>query len=65
MSIAYQCVELTAPTTEGLQQCIQWQAVPDYGGYKLTNAEMSEFILSIAALFAVVAAIKIIRRAFF
>ena len=65
MSIAYQCTEITQPDINGYQQCIQWQAIPDYGGYKLTNAEMSEFIFAIAALFATVAAIKMVRRSFF
>ena len=60
----YQCVAITNPET-GIGECVQWQAVPDYSGYKLTNAEMSEFIFAIAALFATVAAFKMIRRAFF
>ena len=65
MSIAYQCVEVTAPSTEAYQQCIQWQAIPDYSGYKLTNEQMVIFISAIAALFATVAVIKIVRRTFF
>lgn len=60
----YQCVAISSPDS-GLGECIQWQAVPDYSGYKLTNNEMAEFIFAIAALFATVAAFKIIRRTFF
>tara|TARA_R110002049_G_C9170988_1_gene561946 strand:+ start:3056 stop:3238 length:183 start_codon:yes stop_codon:yes gene_type:complete len=60
MNTVYQCVELS-----DLNECIQWQAVPDYGGYKLTNEQMATFIFAIAALFATVAAIKIVRRTFF
>lgn len=60
----YQCAAITSPDM-GVGECVQWQAVPDYSGYKLSNAEMSEFVLAIAALFATVAAFKMIRRAFF
>lgn len=60
----YQCVAITGPEN-GLGECVQWQAVPDYSGYKLTNEQMGEFIFAIAALFATVAAFKIIRRTFF
>ena len=60
----YQCVAITNPDM-GVGECVQWQAVPDYSGYKLSNAEMSEFIFAIAALFATVAAFKMIRRAYF
>lgn len=60
----YQCVAITSPEN-GIGECVQWQAVPNYSGYKLSNAEMSEFVLAIAALFATVAAFKMIRRAFF
>lgn len=60
MNTVYQCVELSESS-----ECVQWQAVPDYGGYKLTNEQMATFIFSIAALFATVAAIKIVRRTFF
>ena len=60
----YQCVAIASPEN-GTGECVQWQAVPDYSGYKLSNAEMSEFIFAIAALFATVAAFKMIRRAFF
>lgn len=63
MNTVYQCVELS--NLNGLGECIQWQAVPDYSGYQLTNAQMSEFIFAIAALFATVAAFKMIRRAYF
>lgn len=65
MSIAYQCIEVTQPTADAYQQCIQWQAIPDYSGYKLTNEQMATYIFSIAALFATVAVIKIVRRTFF
>jgi|TARA_R110002020_G_scaffold140495_5_gene312033 hypothetical protein len=64
MNTVYQCVALNE-TVEGYQQCVQWQAIPDYGGYKLTNEQMATFIFAIAALFATVAAIKIVRRTFF
>lgn len=61
----YQCIAVTAPNADGYQLCTQYQAVPDYGGYKLTNEQMMTFIFAIAALFATVAAIKIVRRTFF
>lgn len=64
INTVYQCVAISSPEN-GLGECIQWQAVPDYSGYKLTNAEMSQFIFAIAALFATVAAFKMIRRAYF
>lgn len=60
----YQCVAITSPEN-GLGECVQWQAVPDHSGYKLTNEQMAEFIFSIAVLFATVAAIKLIKRSFF
>lgn len=60
----YQCIQIS-DTQSGLGECIQWQAVPDYSGYKLTNEQMAIFIFSIAALFATVAVIKIVRRTFF
>jgi len=64
MNTVYQCVELTNPEN-GLGECIEWQAVPDYSGFKLTNAQMTEFIFAIAVMFATVAAFKLIRRAYF
>ena len=60
----YQCVAITSPET-GIGECVQWQAVQDYSGYKLTNEQMATYIFSIAALFATVAVIKIVRRTFF
>lgn len=59
MNTVYQCVEIS-----GIE-CVQWQAVQDYSGYKLTNEQMAIYIFSIAALFATVAVIKIVRRTFF
>ena len=56
----YQCIQLSE-----LNECVQWQAVQDYSGYKLTNEQMATYIFSIAALFATVAVIKIVRRTFF
>lgn len=60
----YQCIQIS-DTQSGLRECIQWQAVQDYSGYKLTNEQMATFIFTIAALFATVAVIKIVRRTFF
>lgn len=65
MSTVYQCVEVSQADINGYQHCIQWQAIPDYGGYKLTNEQMATLIFAIAALFATVAVIKIVRRTFF
>ena len=60
----YVCTNLQQTET-GVLVCTNWQELPNYSGYKLTNDEMAQFILSIALLFATVAAIKIVRRSFF
>ncbi len=45
--------------------CTNWQQLPEYSGYKLTHAEMGQFIFAIALLFATVASFKIVRSSFF
>ena len=60
----YVCTNLQQ-TKIGVLVCTNWQELPNYSGYKLTNGEMAQFIFSIALLFATVAAIKIVRRSFF
>lgn len=61
----YVCTNLVQQPETGVMVCTTWQAIPDYSGYKLTNEQMADFIFSIAALFATVAAIKLVRRSFF
>lgn len=63
MQKLYACTKFE--NQNGIIICTDWQEIQDYSGYKLTNAEMAQFILTIALLFATVAGFKIVRRAFF
>lgn len=64
--MAYVCVELEKiKNIYGGYDCKTWQQLPDYSGYKLTNEQMTDFILAIAILFATVSAIKLVKRSFF
>lgn len=61
--MSYVCAELQQ--VNNVMTCTRW-TVQDYNsGYKLTNEQMSEYILLMAGLFATVAVFKLIKRSFF